>query len=107
MSPFAKYTLSVLLGLFLGVGGTIAGSKLHMKPCAQVYDQQNHLKNVDQEIFDTRNKVINDLVQRNQQLEAEIKQAHANPAAQMLAQTGHVMNEQQCRAWMSTVALGH
>src|SRR5260370_231056 len=70
------------------------------KPGAQVYDQANHLKNVDQEIFDTRNKVIDDLAKRNQQLEVELKEARENPAGQMLARSGHVMNEEQCRAWM-------
>jgi hypothetical protein len=100
-----------IAALFLFLGMSVGAfveflNKPQQKPCAQVYDQENHLKNVDQEIFDTRAKVINDLVKRNQELEAEVKQVRANPAAQMLTQTGHVMNEQQCRAWMSTVPLG-
>lgn len=104
--------LVVTAVLSLSIGGVIGGRvAVHrssalatlpesQKPCAQVYDQANHLKNVDQEVFDTRNKVITDLVARNRQLEAELKEARENPAAQMLTRFGHVMNEEQCRTWM-------
>jgi hypothetical protein len=35
-----------------------------------------------------------------ERLTAELAEAKANPAAQLLAQYGHVMNEDQCRAWL-------
>ena len=91
---------AVRAGVMIHRSKTLAASPEPQKPCAQVYDQANHLKNVDQEIFDTRNRVIGDLAKRNQQLEAELKEARENPAVQMLARSGHVMNEEQCRAWM-------
>jgi len=75
-----KYALFSIFGILFGVGGTVArfqsiaaAAQQEQKPCAQVYDQRNHLKNVDQELFDLRNKVIGDLAKRNQELETELK----------------------------------
>src|SRR5437879_13021139 len=102
--------LVVTAVLSLGVGGAVgAGVMIHrsktlaaspepQKPCAQVYDQANHLKNVDQEIFDTRNRVIGDLANPHQQLESELKEAREDPAAQLLRRSGYVINEVQHRA---------
>lgn len=37
-------------------------------------------------------------------LREQLSQAQKNPASQLLSQSGHVMNEAQCRAWIGVMA---
>jgi hypothetical protein len=58
---------------------------------------------VTQEGWDFAQEAIRQQHATIERLSAELAEAKANPASQMLAQTGHVMSEQQCRAWMGVV----
>jgi|ERR1051326_1248947 hypothetical protein len=108
MSPFVKNVLICVLGIAVGISSTvgvmkkklqsaqatIANQKLtidDLKQDASDLDDQIELKDSYIQFF----KTSSDLFMKRMQ------NAEANPAAQMLAQTGHVMNEEQCRAWSS------
>jgi hypothetical protein len=100
------YTLSrLILGILIGTLGTtfllnkkIVAQNATIQRCAQVSGQP-----VSQEGWDFAQNAIRMQHATIEQLNAELTRAKANPAAQMLAQTGHVMNEEQCRAWMGTM----
>ena len=46
------------------------------------------------------------LLNRIDDLEAQLTAARTNPGAQLLANSGHVMNEAQCRAWLGVMDSG-
>src|SRR5690348_10973499 len=102
-----KTVRGLILGFFIGIVCALVGTALvsaKAKPCAQTYDAADHLKNVDQEIFDTQSRVLTQMTEENTKLRAQLAQEQVNPVTQALASSGHVMNEQQCRAWINSTS---
>jgi hypothetical protein len=85
-------TLGFLVGLVTAGVFTYAAAVMPMqqklftysqaKPCAQIYDAADHLKNVDQDVFDTQKKVLAETIEENRALRAQLSQDKANQAAQ-------------------------
>jgi hypothetical protein len=115
-SPFRNF----VLGSFLGA--TIVASGFAMRQshaAAAAPELQNDCpvaavtggQPVTQEGWDFAQEAIRQQHATIERLSAELEAAKAagkaalenNPAAQLLAQTGHVMNEEQCRTWMGVV----
>jgi len=107
ISPFANFICSSLFGFALAVGITKSIDRqappavlAPQQPCATILNSEDKPVPVTQENWDSAYKAVGDQAALIQKLMAELKEARQNPAAQMLAQSGHVMNEAQCRAWI-------
>ena len=99
-SRLLNFVFGSLLGLAIGMCFVVMVSKpaiAHAQDAirdqAQTIDQQKKQIEYLQLRLDADDKLI--IAQKG-----KIDAALANPAAQALAQTGHVMTEAQCRAWM-------
>jgi hypothetical protein len=92
MSPFAKYFACVVLGVLLGAGAAASVYRTSVIPkITKAYEEKAQQ--------DDRAKSLGrDTIGY---LQEQLKQARSNAGAQLLATSGHVMNEQQCRSWVA------
>jgi hypothetical protein len=107
-SSWFNFIYGVLAGLALALAGMVRihdhaeAAAPEQKPCAMIDG-----RNVTQEGWEFAQKAIRLQHDTIEQLETQLAEAKANPAAQMLAQSGHVMNEEQCRAWIGVLSAPH
>ena len=111
INPFGNFILSSLFGFALAAG-IFAGRPRQLPPapaapqpvCAIAVNEDDERVPVSQEMWDNSEKQHADDSKAFQIVMQELAKAQANPAAQELARSGHVMNEAQCRAWIGVVA---
>jgi hypothetical protein len=101
----------VLVPLLVFVIGFEAGSELIRAKMASVSaDSPNLCAEKDDTIqhqqrsLDLGRQTIGDLQARLAEQRAELARLANNAGAQLLANSGHIMNEQQCRAWSAMMA---
>lgn len=99
---------NLAVGIVFGLAtGTFAAMKLsepaiaHAQEAvddqAKAIEQQKQLIQRQAETIELRDTAVANLTRA-------LQAAQANPAAALLAQSGHVMNEAQCRAWIGVLA---
>src|SRR5690348_4608915 len=99
-SPFRNFIFGIFLGAvfmasFFAWRQTQANAAELPKPCATVAGQT-----VDQASWDFAQKTLRMQRESIENLRQQLAEAKANQGAQLLAASGHVMNEEQCRAWI-------
>jgi hypothetical protein len=100
-SALFNFVFGSVLGLALGLAlatfishPAVADAQLTVDDQAKTIEVQKETIAKQQESLDLREKAI--VTMSN-----EMQAAMTNPGAQLLARTGHIMDETQCRAWDS------
>ena len=96
-NPLYSFIFGSLLGLMLGGAFTVKMSQ------PAIAHAQTALQDKAQTITELQT-VIQGQKHNIEALLAQVEQLHGNPAAQLLANSGHVMDEAQCRAWIGVMA---
>ena len=89
--------LGLAIGLALAIGMShpaIADAQVTVDDQAKTIEVQKGTIAKQQELLDLREKAIATMA-------GEMQTAMTNPGAQLLARSGHIMNEAQCRVWDS------
>lgn len=95
--PLFSFIFGSLLGLMLGGALTVKLSEpaiAHAQTALQ--DQADTIRQLQAQVEGQKSNIAT--------LLSQLEQARGNPAARSLAQTGHVMDEAQCRAWIGVMA---
>lgn len=106
-SPLFNFILGSVLGLAIGMGvvmelskPVIAHAQEALADTAKTIEDQAKTIESQKQTLELRETAIANLIASLQNERSRANAAEANPAAQLLAQTGHVMTEAQCKAWM-------
>jgi hypothetical protein len=95
--PLYNFIFGGLLGLMLGGALTVKMSQPAIARAQTALQDQAEL--IRQLQAENEGQAKNIAV-----LMAQLNEARGNPAAQLLASSGHVMDEAQCRAWIGVMA---
>lgn len=106
-SPLFNFILGVVFGIALGMAATmqlsqpaIAHGQEALADSAKTIEDQAKTIESQKQTLELRETGIANLIAALEKEQARANLAEANPAAKLLAQAGHVMTEEQCRAWV-------
>jgi hypothetical protein len=95
--PLFNFIFGSLLGLMLGAGIVVKWSQPAIAHAQEALQDQAETIRTLQAQVEGQKQNIGELLD-------QISAARGNPGAQLLAKSGHVMDEAQCRAWMGVTS---
>jgi hypothetical protein len=103
MSPALKFLLALLVGAAIGVGIAAAIETPRVRHAESALAQSEHAKDLARDTIGDLQKVIADLRAHQAQKSVDASGHVSDLDEYMKKSGGHLMNEQQCRAWMATM----